>query len=188
MKKHIITIAGRPGSGKSTTARSVASKLEYEHFSSGDLFRALAKERGTDVLGANLNAENNAEIDHLVDARLRDIGDTKSDMVVDSRTAWHWMPASFKVFLDLDLEIAAHRIINVLAERKDLNEEISKDPKEYAAVLKRRLDSENHRYHNLYKIDPGKMSNYDLVVDTSNNNLAQVVDLILKSYKQWLQP
>ncbi|MGZ6005361.1 MAG: nucleoside monophosphate kinase, partial [Candidatus Saccharimonadales bacterium] len=53
MKRQIITIAGRPGSGKSTTAKMVASKLSFEHFSSGDLFRAIAKEWGIDVLQAN---------------------------------------------------------------------------------------------------------------------------------------
>src|SRR2546422_795855 len=32
-KKHIITIAGRPGSGKSTTSKTIAEELGYEHFS-----------------------------------------------------------------------------------------------------------------------------------------------------------
>ena len=73
MKKNIITVAGRPGSGKSSTAKLVANQLGFEHFSSGDLFRSVAKERGVDVLQANLSAEENADIDHLVDGRLREI-------------------------------------------------------------------------------------------------------------------
>jgi len=33
----IITIAGEGGSGKSTVARILAKKLDYKHYSTGDL-------------------------------------------------------------------------------------------------------------------------------------------------------
>jgi len=36
MKKHIITITGLPGSGKSSTADEVARTLNYTRFSGGD--------------------------------------------------------------------------------------------------------------------------------------------------------
>lgn len=185
MKKHIITIAGRPGSGKSSTAKNVAAKLGYKHFSSGDFFRSLAKEMGADVLQANLSAEGNYEIDHLVDARLQEMNDSEDNLVVDSRIAWHWMPDSFKVFLDLDLEVAATRILKALEERKEVNEDIPIDAKAYAKVLKDRLASENRRYESLYKINPGDLTNYDLVIDTNKNNLKEVIDIILTSYKKW---
>ncbi|PIW96975.1 hypothetical protein COZ82_02065, partial [Candidatus Kaiserbacteria bacterium CG_4_8_14_3_um_filter_38_9] len=38
-RKHIITISGRPGSGKSTTADKVAELLGYTRHSSGDMVR-----------------------------------------------------------------------------------------------------------------------------------------------------
>lgn len=185
MKKHIITLAGRPGSGKSTTAKRLAEELGFTHFSSGDLFRRIAKESGIDVLQANLSAEDNYEIDHKVDGRLQEIYETENNLIVDSRTAWHWMPGSFKVFLDLDLEVAAERILKALEERHDVNEDIPTDPAAYATVLQKRLDSENKRYRALYGIDPSDMSNYDLVVDTQRNNIEQVVSQILDQYKSW---
>jgi len=104
IKKQIITIAGRLGSGKSSTAKMLANQLEYEHFSSGDLFREIALEQGNDVLAANKSAELDAKIDHLVDGKLREIGETQNKKVVDSRTAWHWMPDSYKVYLMLDVQ------------------------------------------------------------------------------------
>ncbi len=185
MKKNIITLAGRPGSGKSSTAKLVAKQLGFEHFSSGDLFRSVAKEQGVDVLQANLSAEQNAEIDHLVDGRLREIYATQDKIVLDSRTAWHWMPDSFKVFLDLDLDVAAERIIKALKERQEVNETIPTNKAEYAKVLAHRLASENRRYDTLYGIDPGNLDNYDLVVDTEQNNLEQVVAIVLDRYQQW---
>ena len=185
MKKHIITIAGRPGSGKSITSKTLAKELGYNHFSSGDLFRKLGEELGLDVLNTNLNAEQNQSIDHAVDARLREIGENDDKLVIDSRTAWHWMPQSFKVFLDLDLDVAAKRIIANMDEERMQSENVPSDTHEYALMLQERLDSETRRYRALYEIDPYDTSNYDLVVDTDKNNIQQVVDIIHAAYKEW---
>ncbi|HMH70098.1 MAG TPA: nucleoside monophosphate kinase [Candidatus Saccharimonadales bacterium] len=185
-KKHFITIAGKPGSGKSTASKAVATELGYQHFSSGDLFRAIGKERGINVLEANLSGEQGADIDHLVDQRLRDIGSTEDSIVIDSRTAWHWVPSSFKVYLDLDLITAAERILlSTSAERLEV-EHIPADPKEYAEQLQQRLESEARRYQKFYNINPYDTSNYDLVVDTRANNSQQVIALIIDSYRDWL--
>ena len=186
-KRQIITIAGRPGSGKSTASKRLAQELGYEHFSSGDLFRAIGAERGIDVFSANLAAEKEAEIDHLVDERLRKIGDTQEQVAIDSRLAWHWMPKSFKVFLDLDLLIAADRIITNADDKRLKVEHIPSNTKEYAKQLQSRLDSEAKRYMALYEVNPYDKSNYDLVIDTSETNADQTVEKILKAYKGWLE-
>ena len=185
-KKHIITIAGRPGSGKSTTAKAVAAQLGFQHFSSGGLFRQIAQEHGIDLLQANLSAEQNSEIDHAVDGRLREINETEDKIVIDSRTAWHWMPASFKVFLDLDMQTAAERILADMDDSRRASEHVSGDPAEYAKVLQARLDSEKRRYEALYKINPYDTGNYDLVVDTAANNVERVVQKVLEGFRTWL--
>lgn len=186
-KKRIITIAGRPGSGKSSTAKQIAADLGFQHFSSGDLFRALGKERGVDVLQANLSAEENAEIDLLVDGRLREMGESEDQLVIDSRTAWHWIPSSFKVFLDLDLTVAAERILRAADIARIGSENMHDDPGKYAEILQQRLDSETRRYRKLYDIDPYDMQNYDLVVDTAKHQLDEVVNIVLAAYKSWLR-
>lgn len=189
-KKHIITIAGRPGSGKSTASKAVAEQLGYEHFSSGDLFRAIGRERGVDVNQTNLAAEKEPQheksIDYLVDQKLRDIGEQQDEVAIDSRMAWHWIPNSFKVYLDLDLETAAGRIINNMDPVRMEHEHIPSDPKAYAALLQERLDSEARRYKKLYDVNPYDKANYDLVVDTGPNGPAEVVKMILDAYKKWL--
>jgi cytidylate kinase len=185
-KKHIITIAGKPGSGKSTASKAVAAELGFQHFSSGDLFRAIGKERGTNVTQTNLAAEKNADVDYLVDQRLRDIGSGEDQVVIDSRMAWHWMPYSFKVYLDLDLEVAARRILQNIEPARMESEHIPKEPAEYAAALQTRLDSEGRRYKALYDVDPYDHSNYDLVIDTSASGPEEVLAEILNKYKAWL--
>lgn len=185
-KKHIITLGGKPGSGKSSTAKGLAQYFSYDRFSSGDLFRALGEERGLDILAANLTAEQNAEIDHLVDQRLRDIGVEQNNLVIDSRMAWHWMPQSFKVFLDLGIEVAAKRIVSAMDPARLESEHIPTDPHEYAVILQERLDSETRRYQNLYQVDPYQTHNYDLVVDTEANSLEEVIKIVAAAYEQWL--
>lgn len=185
-KKHIITLAGKPGSGKSTTSKLIASRLGYQHFSSGDLFRTIAKERGVNINEINRLAETEKEIDHVVDQKLRDIGQTEDNLVVDSRMAWHWMPYSFRVYLDLDLEVAAKRILSHMDPARIEAEDIPEDAEKYATVLADRLQSESKRYLDLYNKNPYNTENYDLVVDTANNSPEAVVDIICEAYNNWL--
>jgi CMP/dCMP kinase len=185
-KKHIITIAGKPGSGKSTTSKKLATTLNYSHFSSGDLFRSIGQARGIDVLATNQLAESEKNIDYLVDQKLQEIGLEQDNLVIDSRMAWHWMPYSFKVYLDLDFKIAAARILNGLDEARRAVENIPADPGEYATLLQARQDSEAKRYLDLYQVNPYDHKNYDLVIDTAENSIVAVHDLIQASYHKWL--
>lgn len=190
-KKRIITIAGRPGSGKSTASKGVAEFLGFEHFSSGDLFRAISRDRGVDVHQSNLAAEKEEageqSIDYLVDQRLREIGEEQDGVVIDSRTAWHWIPESFKVYLNLDLDIAAARILNSIDPVRREHEHVPDDPQEYAAQLKSRLDSESRRYKALYDVNPYDTTNYDLIVDTAIATPEEVQRRIIDGYKEWIE-
>lgn len=185
-KKHIITIAGKPGSGKSTTSKGLARSLGYLHFSSGDFFRAIGKERGFDVLATNLLAEQEKAIDEAVDQKLRELGQKEDQMVIDSRMAWHWMPYSFRVYLDLDVTIAADRILSHIDDARRAAEFIPDSPQLYAKTLQDRLDSESKRYLNLYNVNPYNPENYDLVVDTGSYSIEEVHDMVLNSYTKWL--
>lgn len=188
-KKHIITIAGRPGSGKSTAAKSVAKQLNYTHFSSGDLFREISREQGQDILQSNLAAEKEdgiPRIDQLVDDRLRQIGETENNIVLDSRMAWHWMPQSFRVFLNLDIETAAERILAAMTPERIAAEHIPSDPHDYAENLHGRLQSETRRYKKIYDVDPYDIDNYDLVINTKTTTQDEVARLIIERYNGWL--
>ena len=185
-KKHIITIAGKPGSGKSTASKGVAKRLEFQHFSSGDFFRAIGKERGIDVFQTNLIAEQEKEIDYLVDEKLRELGSSNDNMVIDSRMAWHWMPYSFRVYLDLNLEVAAARILETIDDSRMAVEEIPASPVEYAERLQQRLNSEIRRYQTLYKSNPYDTTNYDLVIDTALHGPEEVQYIIVERFKAWI--
>jgi cytidylate kinase len=184
MKSKIITIAGALGGGKSSTAKRVAAELGYRHFSSGDLFRAVATERGINLMEANQQAESEHDIDHAVDEKLQNMAQ-ESEFVIDSRTAFHWMPNSFKVFLSLDPHVAAERIFNQMKESGRVSETANTVEEVYAGILERRA-SEKKRYMNLYNLDVQDLSVFDLVLDTSVDSLEEVSNKILVAYKNWI--
>ncbi|MEK7564242.1 MAG: (d)CMP kinase [Patescibacteria group bacterium] len=185
MQKEIITINGNLGSGKSSTANLVAQKLGYTRFSSGDFFRQVGIELGLSVIDLNIRAETDGNIDKMTDEKVRSMRN-KEKIVIDSRTAYYWIPESFKVYLDLPPEIAKNRIMKSLKENK-LRQETEKETtaEEVYKRMNERYESEQKRYWELYKIDSTDMSNYDLVIDTNKNNLEEVVSAILLEYKKW---
>jgi len=183
-KKEIITICGGLGSGKSSTAKMVANKLGFAHFSSGDFFRQVGLELGLSVNELNKRAETDKKIDEMTDEKLKQMNN-KEKVVIDSRTAYHWIPESFKVYLDLPRDIAKQRILNSIQENKLRQEsEQSTTIEEVYEKMQERFTSEQKRYWDLYKINNTDMSQYDLVVDTNKNNLEQVVDIIVSEYKK----
>lgn len=183
MKKKIITIAGVPGSGKSTTAKMVAEQLEYAHFSSGDLFRSVAAERCLSVAEINACAENQEDIDFQVDQKLRDLGETKSELVIDSRTAFHWIPNSFKVYLKLETDVASVRVFEQIQTtgRKSQTASSIEDVKN---DIETRMTSELKRYNKLYNLNYTEEHHYDLVIDTAEYSVDEVARMILQGYKQ----
>ena len=186
-KKEIITIAGAPGSGKSSTADLVAKKLNFKRFSSGEFMRKIAMEHGISLNELSKKAETDDSIDLKIDEEVRKVKEL-NHIVVDSRLAFHWMPESFKVFLDLPSEIAKDRIWNHLQDnklRQDTEKSLTKD--EVHGKITERLSSEQKRYMDLYGVDHINKENFDLVVDTNKNNLDEVVSLIVSKYKKWLK-
>lgn len=184
-KKEIITISGTLGSGKSSTSDLVAKELGYTRFSSGDFMRKIAVDMGITLPELQKKAEQDNEIDLKIDEEVRKAGN-KDKIVIDSRLAFHWIPESFKVYLDLPPEIAKERILHNLKENQLRKQsEDSSTPEEIYEKILTRLESEKNRYKKIYGIDHTDKNNFDLVIDTNKNNLNEVVEIIIKEYKNW---
>ncbi len=188
MKKKIITISGLPGSGKSSAAKTVAGVLNYKHFSSGDFMRNIALKRGISLNDLSKVAEKDGgKIGEEIDAEIRKTAEAEN-LVIDSRLAFHWIPESYKVFLDLPLEISKNRVWESL-KNNPLRQQSEKasSPDEVLTKIKERLASEHKRYHELYNINFSDKTNYDLVVDTDKNSIDETARIILDGYKEWLE-
>lgn len=175
----IITISGKAGSGKSTIAKLLSEKLNLKHYSIGDLMRAMAAEKGLSLLEFNKLAEKDSSIDFELDNKLKELGKTKDNFVVDGRLASFFVPnAQVKVFLDADDEVRAQRILN----DKRLHEK-SKSLKEMIANIKKREESEKKRYQKYYGVSYMDKKLYNYAIDTSNMAPNEVADKIMKFVK-----
>lgn len=190
-KRHIITICGMLGSGKSTAAKRVATALEYPHYSGGDFARTMAKEYGVTLAELNARAEKEPQIDLDIDSKQKEFMETNDNFVIDSRLGWFFAPDSFKVFLNLDMDTAAGRIFSDMQAKKEERQgEVQTIPENVSEVKEKvteRIQSEKARYKKYYDIeDYQDLSHFDLVIDTKENGIPEVERLIVEGYKKWL--
>ncbi len=176
----IVTISGKIGSGKSTVANALAKKLKLRHLSTGDVMRKIAEEKGITPVEFNRLAEKDPSFDRMVDSKTAELGKKEDGFVMDSRLAFHFIPNSVKIFLDVSLDVAAKRIFS--QKRAEEKENISLSATKQK--IKEREASELKRYRQMYNLDYTKRSNFDLVVDTSGLNVSQTVKKIIDFLKQ----
>ncbi len=183
-KKHIISISGDLASGKGTVSKILIEKLNYEVYRNGNYFRQLAKEKGMDVTSFGKYVEKHPEIDKQIENSASEYAKTHDNFIIDARLGWYAVPESFKVYLKVDIDIAAKRAF-LDKNRKDTENFSTLEEQKQDMIT--RHNSENKRYLELYGVDRDDMSNYDLVIDTSNITPEQVAEEIEKEYKKWLE-
>lgn len=181
MKSTIITISGRPGSGKSVVAKALAKKLKLKHYSTGELMRKMARQRGMTLMALTQKARrDNGKIDRMLDEYQVQLGKTKKNFVIDGRLGFYFIPHSIKMFLDVSPLVAAQRI----AKQRRGGVEKLRTLAEAQRELKRRTEAEQERYKKYYGADYMQKKNYDLAIDTTRQSVDGVVKRILGFLKK----
>ena len=179
----IITISGRPCSGKSTIAKLIAQKHNFERIGVGDLFKEEAKRRGLSSEEFNALCMKDPSYDYYIDKQSETLGQKYDGQkfIFDSRLAWHFVPNSFKVFVTLDDDTMVERLLNSDREGKEKYQ----TAKEAKKSLKNRQALETERYKKLYNVDLYDMDNFDFVVDSSNKTPEEIVEIIMAEYESF---
>ncbi|MFX0140111.1 MAG: (d)CMP kinase [Candidatus Hodarchaeota archaeon] len=170
----IITISGLHGTGKSTIAKLISEKLDIHYYSTGKAFRDLAHEMNMTLEEFTVYVEKNPEIDKKLDEKIIEIA-RKGNVIIDSQLSGYLLKsiADFKILLLCPLEIRVKR----MAERDDTDYEIK------LKETKMREESEFERFKSLYNIDLSNQEEiqktYDLIVNTANLTVNEVLDKIL---------
>lgn len=180
--KDKISLAGDLGSGKSTISDILLARLGAEYYSTGAIVRQIASRRGMTVGELNTYMETHPEIDREIDDGLVALSDIDRCLVIDSRMAWHFTRDTFRVYLSTDAEVSAARIMN--AGRAS---EPFRSLEEAVAGVRARRASEKRRYWEQYGVDIKDLSNYTLVVDTTEASPQEVAECILSSLERWHQ-
>ena len=174
----IITIGGNPGSGKSTIGRMLAERLGVPFFSMGEMRRQYALDHGWTIGELNERGEKDPNSDRLVDEYQSHLAARHSSFVLDSRLGYHFLPQSIKVYLRVSHENAAKRIyaLRRASEQWSFVEA-------GAASLAEREQSDKRRYAMYYGLDPADLTQYDLVIDTNELTMAQVMDRVVAFFE-----
>ena len=180
----IITISGKPCTGKSTMAEIFINKYGFERIYAGAIFKKHARELGIDITDLS-KSEQILAIDRQVDTDLENIYKTRlnDNLLIESRTSWSFMPKAFNVFIDIPDMVMAERLFN--SDRpenergKNLNDALKKVTERYYADVA--------RYKMLYNIDCDNLNNYTYVIDNSNLTPEQTADKIYEEYLKFIK-
>ena len=183
MKKNIITIAGDLASGKSRVTDILRQDLNYEIYRNGEYVRKLAKEKGLNITSFNEYLKDHPEIDQQIEKSAAEYAKTHDNLIVDARLGWYAIPNSFKIYLKVDIDVAAKRAFE--DENRKETEKFETIEEQKADMI-RRYKLENERFFKLYGVRKEDMSNYDLVVDTTNSTVEKTARLIEEEFRKWL--
>ena len=177
----IITLSGTPGSGKSTIAMMLEKELGLKRYYMGSIMRGIAKRRGITLNELDRLRKTDPSVDKEVDDFLVKIGKEEDNIVVESRTAVHFIPGSIKIFMDVDPEVGAERIRNEILQKggAERNEQLGQSLAEQIKLTKKRIESERHIYMKYYGFDMLDKGIYDLWLDTSNLTIEQVFQKVV---------
>ena len=111
-KKNIISLSGELASGKGTVSKLLAEELNYTIYRNGEYARTLAKEKGLDITSFNEYLAKHPEIDLQIEKSAAEYAKNHNNFIIDARLGWYAVPNSFKVYLIIDIDIAAKRAFN----------------------------------------------------------------------------
>ncbi|WGK70376.1 cytidylate kinase family protein [Candidatus Haliotispira prima] len=166
-----ITISGRSGCGNTTVNRLVAEKLGLEGINY--TMRNYAKEQGVGLEELSRQAEENPDIDCMVDRRQVEICLKEQNVVLSSRLAiWLLPQAALKVYLYAPLEVRSRRI----------QEREGGSPEEQLRKTEARDLGDAERYRKLYRIVTDHFFFADLIINTETFDQYQVANMITLAY------
>lgn len=174
-----VTVSGPPGSGTTTLARWLAKRTGFGLISAGEVFRALAAERGMDLAEFGALAEADPSIDLLIDERQQEIAKAADDIVVEGRLSGLMVPsADLRIWLQAPLPVRVRRIL----ERED-----GADLASAEAETAEREACEARRYRQYYKIEIDDLLPYDLVLNSARfgvESLGAIVEAAIESRRR----
>lgn len=175
----IITISGLHGTGKSTIGKLIADSLDLSYYSTGEAFRELAHEKNMSLKEFTEYVENNPNIDLNLDEKIIQIA-KKGDIIIDSQLSGFLLKdiADFRIHLVCPIDV---RVKRMCSRDQSLYEEKLKE-----TIL--RENSEAIRFKKLYQIDITDLDkineNFDLIINTENLTIREIVDIILKKLNE----
>jgi len=173
-----ITVSGPPGSGTTSLAKYLVNKHHFSLISAGDIFRGLAADKNMDLAEFGRLAEDDESVDLMIDARQKEIGEARDNIIIEGRLAGHMIDnADIRIWVAASVECRSVRI----SDREEI------DPQTAVELTIEREDCEAGRYHKYYNIDINDLTPYDLVINSEVwgvEDIGAIVDVAIAGLKE----
>jgi len=192
-----FSITGHLGSGKTTICKLLNKNYNFEIVSAGSIMRELANSKGISILDFNKSLKNDESVDNYIDQAIVEKGKNikeNTNVIFDSRLAWHFLDDTFKIFIIVSPYEAALRTYLTRTSKDETYHSVEEAMNK---LIDRRV-VENRRYKLIYNVNCEDLSNYDLVIDTTFISPQEAVEIIMESYikkernehyeKLWISP
>lgn len=167
MRSIKIAISGRSGCGNTSVSRHLAERLAFRFINF--TFRSLAEEQNISFNEALKLANEDSWWDLEVDRRQVDLARQEGSCVLGSRLAiWMLEEADLKIWLNASEQVRAQRI-----HRRE-----GGNIQEIADFTRIRDAQDTARYKKLYGIDNHRHDFADLIIETDNLDVQEIVQLI----------
>lgn len=171
MKYKNIAISGDIGTGKSTLARLLSEKLNWQYISAGNYFRDWYKKQGMDVSKVYGIPEQE---DRKMEADFKKEMAEKSNTIFESRLAG-WLAKDYKETLKVLCVVDSETAYKRVAKRDSVSES------EAEKLSKQRAKDLVDKFNNLYGVSDFLDEKYfDLVINTTSLSPDQVLEEVLQ--------
>lgn len=166
----IFVFAGLHGTGKSTIAKRIADAFQCKFYSTGMVFRDLAKEKKMSLEEFSRYSETHPSVDQELDNRILNMAKAGGDYVFDGQLPAYMLKSLSNMNVLLQCNDQAR--IQRMAERDGRDFETQK----HETLV--REESERQRFIRLYNIDVANpsliLTTYHLILDTTQLGIEAV--------------
>ena len=170
MKYHALTISGKICTGKSALFKLLEQKLGWEVYSASRFFREWCRDHNMPIFAAELRP---VELTREIDQGMREMLLQKEKIILEGWLAGY-MAQGIPQVLKILLVCKDEERIKRFAKREGILFEKAKEE------IQKREDNLFQKWKRVYgRADFFEPQYYDLVVDTADLKLKEVVDLVL---------
>ena len=126
--------------------------------------------------------EIDREVDERAAAAARHFAQQKKNVIVEGRTQFHFLPESVKVYIKVDATVGAQRIWKDLQSKEtkqQRNEGNLHSLEETKRRTQQREEEDAQRFKRIYHLDYRNESNYDLVLDSTEESAEEIAQRVL---------
>jgi len=178
----IIAISGLHGTGKTTIAKRISEIFNLKHYSTGFMFRDLAKEKNLTIEELSKLAEEDSSIDYALDEKIKQYTN-EGNCVLDNQLSPYLLgdQIDYCVLLKCAKDVRIKRMME--RDSDDFEKKLYETELRELSEQKRFL-----KYYGVDVLDSNTiMSTFDLILDTTYLDIEGAVNIIKTAIEEFIR-